>query len=241
MFSRFPRQVREIAATLGKDVDLTVSGHDVAVDKSMVERLFEPLLHVIRNALDHGLEAPEARRAAGKSERGSLTIAARARGDEVAIEITDDGRGIDVGRVRSLAIARGVVEAAAAAELSDDAIANLIFAAGFSTASAVSELSGRGVGMDAVRAAITEMGGRVALENQPGRGLTVRLSLPAHVVLTKILVIRAGEERFGVPLESVSETHRVRRDHVTAIPGRTRLRPPRQCHSAAEVERTARR
>lgn len=217
VFSRLPRQVREIAEALGKDVELLISGEQVAVDKSVAERLFEPLLHLVRNALDHGVEPPEERAAAGKRTRALLTITAQARGEEVTIDISDDGRGIDPTYIRRTAIARGAISAEAADELSDSDAANLIFAAGLSTARAVSKVSGRGVGMDAVRAAVAQLGGRVALENRPGRGLSVRLSLPAHVVLTQILVVKAGGERFGVPLDSVTESHRVTLAEVTPI------------------------
>lgn len=217
VFNRLPRQVRELAQSLGKDVDFIVSGDAVAVDKSVVEHLYEPLLHLVRNAIDHGIETPDARRALGKPPRAVLTLAAQMGREEVTIDLTDDGRGIDLARVRNLAVARGVLDAEAAAALSDAASANLIFEAGFSTASEVTQFSGRGVGMDAVRAAASHVGGRVSLENRPGEGLSVRLTLPAHVVLTKLLVIKAGGERFGVPLEAVRETHRVRRADVTPV------------------------
>jgi two-component system chemotaxis sensor kinase CheA len=217
VFSRFPRQVREIADALGKDVELVMSGDQVAVDKSVAERLFEPLLHLVRNALDHGVETPEARRAAGKRLRAVLSLAARALGEEIVIEVGDDGRGIDAARVRSTAVAQGLVSADRAAELADEAAVDLVFAAGFSTAGRVSDVSGRGVGMDAVRAAVSELGGRIALDNRPGQGLTVRLTLPARVVLTRILVVKAGGERFGVPLDTISETHRVQPEQVSAI------------------------
>jgi len=217
IFSRLPRQVREIAEALGKDVELIVSGETVAVDKSVVEHLYEPLLHLVRNAIDHGIETPDVRRACGKPARAVLTLTAQAIREEVTIDLTDDGRGIDVVRVRDAAVRRGLVDAEAAAALTDAAAADLIFAPGFSTANEVTQLSGRGVGMDAVRAAATHVGGRVSLDNRPNSGLSVRLTLPAHVVLTKLLVVKAGGERFGVPLESVRETHRVQRNDVTPI------------------------
>lgn len=217
VFTRFPRQVREISEALGKDVELLISGEQVTVDKAVAERLFEPLLHLVRNALDHGVEAPEARVAAGKRRRALLTIAAQARGDEVTIDVSDDGRGIDADRVRRAAIERGALAPEAAEALTDSAAVELVFTAGLSTTEAVSDLSGRGVGMDAVHAAVHQLGGRVALDSRPGEGLAVRLTLPAHVVLTKILVVEAGEARFGVPLDSVAETHRVRLDEVTRV------------------------
>jgi two-component system, chemotaxis family, sensor kinase CheA len=217
VFNRLPRQVREIAEALGKDVELVVSGEAVAVDKSVVEHLYEPLLHLVRNAIDHGIEPAGVRRERGKRERGVLTLTAQMARDEVTIDLADDGDGIDAARVRQLAVGRGLIDADSAAELSDAAAANLVFAPGFTTATEVTQLSGRGVGMDAVRAAVIQVGGRVGLENRPGQGLSVRLTLPAHVVLTKLLVVKAGGERFGVPLESVRETHRVRRDDITPV------------------------
>lgn len=217
VFNRLPRQVREISESLGKAVDLVVSGDAVAVDKSVVEHLYEPLLHLVRNAIDHGIEPPTARLAGGKSERAVLTLAAQTIRDEVIIDLADDGRGIDVARVRGAAIARGLIDAEGASSLSDAAAANLIFEPGFSTTGEVTQLSGRGVGMDAVRAAVSHVGGRVSLENRLGAGLSVRLTLPAHVVLTKLLVVKAAGERFGVPLELVRETHRVHREDVTPV------------------------
>jgi len=217
VFNRLPRQVREIAESLGKDVDLIVSGEAVAIDKSVVEHLYEPLLHLVRNAIDHGIESPDGRRSAGKPARAVLTLAAQTARDEVIIDLTDDGRGIDVAQVREAVVERGLMDAEAVSALSDAAAANLIFAPGFSTASELTQLSGRGVGMDAVRAAVAHVGGRVALENRPGEGLSVRLTLPAHVVLTKLLVVEAAGERFGVPIEAVRETHRLNRDDVTPV------------------------
>lgn len=217
VFGRLPRQVREIAEALGKDVELVISGDAVAVDKSVVEHLYEPLLHLVRNAIGHGIETPAMRHEYGKPARAILTLSAQTAGDEVTIDLSDDGRGIDIARVREIAVARGLIDAEAAAGLSDAASADLVFAPGFSTASEVTQLSGRGVGMDAVRAAVTQVGGRVSLENRRGAGLSVRLTLPAAVVLTKLLVVKVGGERFGVPLEAVRETHRVRRDDVVPV------------------------
>ena len=217
VFGRFRRHVRELAESLGKDVELNIVGEQVEVDKSVAERLYEPLLHLLRNALDHGIEPAETRRGVGKRPRALLSVTARAAGDEVILEVADDGRGVDLDRVRRAAVERGAVSADAVGTLSDQDAAELIFKAGVSTASKVSDLSGRGVGMDAVRAVAADLGGAVALQNRPGQGLTVRLTLPAHVVLTRILVVKAGGERFGVPLESVTETHRVSPGQVTRI------------------------
>lgn len=217
LFSRFPRQVREIADGLGKSVELEVAGEDVALDKGVVEGLFEPVLHLLRNAIDHGIEPPSVRHDLGKPERARILLSATAKGAEVEVEISDDGRGIDAGAVRALAVRRAAVTSEEAASMSDAAAAELIFAAGFSTAATLSDISGRGVGMDAVRTAVARLGGWVALDNRPGQGLKVRLTLPAQVLLKRILVVEAGGERFGVPLDAIRETHRVRRDELTAV------------------------
>lgn len=217
LFSRFPRQVREMAEALGKAVDLTTAGDGLKLDKAVIEGLYEPVLHLVRNALDHGVETPAAREAAGKPARATLRLAARAQGDTVLVEVTDDGRGLDLARIRQKAVERGLIAAEAAAALEDAAAAELVFLPGFSTAATVSDVSGRGVGMDAVRAAVGRLGGRVTLRSQPGAGLTVSLALPARVMLTKLLTVVAGGERFAAPLESVVELHQVSQAELTEI------------------------
>lgn len=217
LFARFPRHIREAAGRLGKVVDFQIDGEETALDKSAVDALFEPLLHLLRNAVDHGVEAPDGRRAAGKPEAARLRLAARQAGEAVVIEVSDDGRGLDPAALRVRAAERGLMDAAAAGQLDDAQASELIFAPGFSTAQQVGEFSGRGVGMDSVRATLTQLGGRVDLDNRPGAGLTVRLTLPARMVLARVLVVDVGGERFGVALEAVSETHRVRADEVTPI------------------------
>ena len=225
LFARFPRHVRDVAAALGKPVDFSTSGDEVVLDKSVVEQLFEPLLHLVRNAIDHGLEAPEPRRVAGKPEIGRIRLSARAAGDVVRLELSDDGRGLDIDSVRAAAVARGLLTSADADKMDNRGAANLVFAPGFSTARDVGELSGRGVGLDAVRETAERLGGRVELESRPGRGLTVSLVLPSRTVLTRVLIVEAGGERFAVPLQSVMETHRLRADEVTSIrQGRAYLR-----------------
>lgn len=217
IFRRLPRQVREIAQALGKDVELIVRGETISLDKSVLDQLYEPLLHLVRNAIDHGIEAPDARQARGKPARAVLTLTAWTARDQVIIDLADDGGGVDVGRVRAVAVERGLADPEAVAALSDADAANLIFTPGFSTAGQVTHLSGRGVGMDAVRSAVERAGGRVALENRPGEGLSVRVTLPAHVVLAPLLVVETAGERFGVPLEAIRETHRVDRTAVTPV------------------------
>jgi two-component system, chemotaxis family, sensor kinase CheA len=206
IFRRFPRAVREIAGRLGKGIDFTVEGEGVEADKSVVEGLFEPLLHVIRNAVDHGAEPEIERLKAGKDARARVTLRARRDGDQVIIEVEDDGRGIDPARIRQVARERKLLPGHQIDGMSDAETLDLIFAPGFSTASEVTDLSGRGVGMDVVRTAIEKMGGRVGVESAQGRGTTIRLSLPLTVVMTKVMTVRVGGELYGIPMDGIVET-----------------------------------
>ncbi len=217
MFGRFPRLVRETARTLNKTVELEATGGEVEVDKAIVDGLFEPLLHVLRNALDHGVEAADVRRAAGKPDVAILRLRARAEADQVVIEVSDDGAGIDPARVRDAAVRRGVLTRDAADGLDDRVAADLIFMPGFSTATEVSAVSGRGVGMDVVRNAAISLGGRVSVESVRGRGATVRFVLPVAMVLTKVMIVTCGAERYGLALDSVVETTRVSADRIVSV------------------------
>jgi two-component system chemotaxis sensor kinase CheA len=207
LFGRFPRVVRETAAALGKTVSLEVAGGEVEVDKAVVDGLFEPLLHVLRNAADHGVETAEVRVAAGKSAEAAIRLSARTEGDQIVLEVADDGAGVDPARVRARAVARGLI--ATDAEMSEGEIVDLIFRPGFSTRDTVSAVSGRGVGMDAVRAGVTRLGGQVEVQSRASVGTTVRMTLPIRTVLAKLMVVACGTERFGLPLESVVEVARV--------------------------------
>ncbi len=217
VFQRFPRLVRELGVQLGKPVRLVTEGDDTEADKAIVDSLFEPLLHVLRNAVDHGVEDEAGRRAAGKPAIGLITLRGARQGDQVVIEIEDDGRGIDVDRVRRAAAERGIASRDALADLSDAAVIDLVFAPGFSTAAAVSDVSGRGVGMDAVRTAVERMGGRAVLESRPGSGTVARLILPFTVMMTRVMTVKAGAQLFGIPFDSIVETVRVAPDRVVAI------------------------
>lgn len=217
LFGRFPRLVREIAADLGKSVALEVEGGEIEVDKAVVDGLFEPLLHVVRNAVDHGVEAEAVRLAAGKTAQATLRLSARAVGDQVVVEVTDDGGGIDPARIRARALARGLIDETAARELDEAALVDLIFQPGFSTAEIVSSVSGRGVGMDAVRSATTKLGGRVEVGGRLGRGSTIRLVLPIRMVLARLLMVACGDERFGLLLEDIVEVTRVSARQVVPV------------------------
>jgi two-component system, chemotaxis family, sensor kinase CheA len=215
LFRSFPRVVRDIALRLGERVDLITQGETTECDKIIVERLFEPLLHLVRNALDHGIEAPEQRRSAGKPELAKLTLRASRSGDRLAIEVADDGRGIDPEAVKQTARERGLIPSQDIDALSDDQAVHLIFTAGFSTASAVSEISGRGVGMDVVRNAVEQIGGRITLTSEVGTGTMIRLDLPISVAMSQIMIVDAGGQSFGVPMDAVTETLRLTPDRIS--------------------------
>lgn len=217
VFQRFPRLVREMVVQLGKPVHLVTEGESTEADKAVVEALFEPLLHVLRNAVDHGIEPPERRQAAGKPPSATITLRAAREGDRVVVEVEDDGGGIDLARVRQVAIARGVLSAEAASELSDAAAIDLIFAPGFSTAAEVSNMSGRGVGMDSVRTAVERLGGRVLIETRAGLGTTIQFVLPFTVMMSHVMTVEADGQTFGIPLEAVVETTRLPRERIVPL------------------------
>jgi two-component system chemotaxis sensor kinase CheA len=215
VFQRFPRLLREMGADSGKPVELAVEGGDTEADKAIVEMLFEPLLHVLRNAMDHGVEDAATRRARGKPPVATIVLRAERVGDQVVVEVGDDGGGIDLARVRSVALERGLLDASSTS--SDDEIMSLIFEPGFSTARQVSDVSGRGVGMDTVRTAVHRMGGRVGLQSRAGLGTTVRITLPFSAMMTRVMVVTARGQRFGIPLDAVVETVRVDVDRIAAV------------------------
>lgn len=217
LFARFHRLAREIARSLDKDVSMQVEGGDVEVDKTIVDGLFEPLLHVLRNAIDHGIEPGDVRSRSAKPSTANIRFTARAAADQVVIEVRDDGGGIDPARIRALAVTRGLVTQDAVDRLDDNAAIDLIFIPGFSTAAEISAVSGRGVGMDVVRDAAAKLGGKVVVESQKGQGTTVRLALPVTMVLTKVMVVTCGEERYGLALDTVVETVRVSADRIVPV------------------------
>ncbi|MCQ4633636.1 chemotaxis protein CheA [Shinella sp. CPCC 100929] len=208
-FRRFPRLVRETALKLGKTIDLVIEGETVEADREIVESLFEPLLHLIRNGLDHGIEAEADRVQQSKPARGHLVLRARQRGDQIEIEVADDGCGMDPQRAKATAIARGLVSESQAATLSEREILQLAFAPGFSTAAAVTDLSGRGVGLDVVQRSIQSLGGTVDLRSTVGSGTTFTLRLPISFSMTRLMVVEVGDERYGVPIADVIETQKL--------------------------------
>jgi two-component system, chemotaxis family, sensor kinase CheA len=215
VFKRLSRLVREIETATGKQVNLVTQGEDTEVDRTVIERLSDPLTHMIRNAIDHGIETPAERLEAGKQAQGTVRVSAVHRGGRIVIEIADDGRGIDRSRVRAIAVERGIVSADA--ELSDQDIDHLIFAPGFSTAATVSEISGRGVGLDVVKRGIQALGGRIAVTSERGKGSTFTLSLPLTLAVLDGMLISAGGESLIVPLTALIETIRPRPEDVHPV------------------------
>ena len=206
VFSRVPRILRELEASTGKKVRLEVSGEATELDKTVIERLSEPLTHLIRNAVDHGIEPVADRIAAGKSPEGVLSLSAEHRSGRIVIRIADDGRGINRPRVYAKAVERGLI--AADAMLSDEEIDNLIFAPGFSTAETLSNISGRGVGMDVVRQNVKELGGRISIESHPGKGSVFTLALPLTLAISDGMIVTVGDQILVVPLAHVVESLR---------------------------------
>jgi two-component system chemotaxis sensor kinase CheA len=213
----FPRLVRDVSRQLGKKVALVTRGDGTEADKTIVDRLFEPLVHLVRNAVDHGIESPEQRLAAGKPATATVSIAASRIGDRFLLEVTDDGRGIDPAVVRRKALEKRLMPSDELAALTDVQVIELVFAAGFSTSAEVSDISGRGIGMDVVRTAVEQIGGRVSLRSKPGAGTAVRIDLPTTIALSRIMVVEAGGQLFGISMDAVSETMRVATDRISQI------------------------
>jgi two-component system chemotaxis sensor kinase CheA len=217
VFSRMPRVVHDLATRLGKDIQLVIQGEQTEVDKNVVQQISDPLMHLVRNALDHGLELPEARIAAGKSPRGTVTLSAAHQAGQVVIEVRDDGAGVRRDKVEQRARERGLV--ADGQRLSDDEVLELLFAPGFSTAASVSDISGRGVGLDVVRSNIRSLGGTITIKSEPGRGSTFLIRLPLTVSIIDAQLISVADEVYIVPLLSVVETIQLDARQLRAIPG----------------------
>ncbi|TIX49068.1 chemotaxis protein CheA [Alteraurantiacibacter aquimixticola] len=206
VFSRVPRLLRELSSSTGKHVKLQVTGETTELDKTVIERLSEPLTHLIRNAVDHGIEDAEERQAAGKDPEGTLSLSAEQKAGRIVIRIADDGRGIAADKVLAKAVANGLVEEGA--QLSQDEINNLIFAPGFSTAAQVSSISGRGVGMDVVRQNVKDLGGRITIESTPGAGTAFVLALPLTLAISDGMIVQLGDQSLVIPLTHVVESLR---------------------------------
>jgi len=224
LFRRFPRVVRDVAKQCGKDVALELSGQNTDLDKGILDALAEPLMHLVRNSVDHGIEPAEERLTAGKPARGTVYLNAYHQGTQVVIEIRDDGRGIDPAQLRARAVEKGVLKLEEAERLTDQETLNLIFESGFSTASEVTEVSGRGIGMDVVRTVLDRLKGTVHVSSQIGRGTTIQLRAPLTLASIQTLLFRVGGRLFAVPLSSVVEITRITDPEIHRVDQREVLR-----------------
>jgi two-component system chemotaxis sensor kinase CheA len=220
VLDRFPRLVRDTARGTGKQVDFAIEGGEIEFDRSMLDELGEPLIHLLRNSIDHGLESPAERRARGKSEVGVLRLSAARERSRAVIRVEDDGRGIDRARVVERAIATGLVTNEEAADLEDGEVLMLLTRPGFSTAREVTTVSGRGVGLDVVATRVRSLGGTLEIESEPGRGTRFTLRLPLTLAITRALLVRLGAERYAIPLAHVVETLECEPAEVRAVGGR---------------------
>jgi len=216
-FSRFPRLIRDLAAATGKQAALKIEGEETELDKSVVERMADPLTHLVRNAIDHGIESTEERIAAGKPSAGTIGLRARHQGGSVVLEVSDDGHGLDRDRILSKARERGL--AVEGENPTDERVFSMIFEPGFSTASTVTDISGRGVGMDVVKRSVEGLNGAIAVSSEPGRGVTFRIQLPLTLAILDGLLLRVGEQRFVLPLVSIMESIAPRKDQLRHLAG----------------------
>lgn len=205
LFSRFPRIVRDLSRQLGKQIDLVLEGEDTDLDRNLVDALADPMVHLVRNAVDHGIETPEVRRRAGKAETGTLRLIASQEGERIVIRVRDDGRGMDPDVLRSKALEKGLLSADQAERLSEGECFDLIFLAGFSTRQDVSDISGRGVGMDVVKTRVVELGGTLAIASEPGRGSEIQVSLPLTLATLRALMVRISGRVYAIPMINVLE------------------------------------
>ncbi|AWC32313.1 chemotaxis protein CheW [Bacillus cytotoxicus] len=220
VFNRFPRMVRMLAKDLGKKIDLQITGEDTEVDKIVIDEIGDPLVHLIRNAIDHGIETVEKRRDAGKNETGTIKLEAFHSGNHVVIQITDDGNGIHKGKVLEKAIKNGVVTEAEANKLTDREVFDLIFQPGFSTAEVVSDLSGRGVGLDVVKHTLNSLGGHLIVDSEEGKGSIFRIELPLTLSIIQSMLIQTNETRYALPLGNIVEAIRIRKEDIQSLQGK---------------------
>ncbi|WP_105168758.1 chemotaxis protein CheA [Pseudoalteromonas sp. T1lg23B] len=205
VFGRFPRVVRDLARSLKKDINLVLEGEETDLDKNLVEALADPLVHLVRNSVDHGIEMPSVREAAGKARTGTVTLSASQEGDHILLTIRDDGAGMDPEKLKKIAISKGVIDSDQASRLSDTEAYNLIFAPGFSTKEEISDISGRGVGMDVVKTKITQLNGSVNIQSELGVGTILEIKVPLTLAILPTLMVIVGEQTFALPLAGVSE------------------------------------
>lgn len=223
VFGRFPRMVRDLARDMNKDVNLVLVGQETELDKTVIEEIGDPLVHLVRNSVDHGIELPEERTAAGKPRTGTLTLSAYHKGNNIFVTIEDDGRGIDVEAVKKKAIDKGIIGTDEAERMSKQELLNLIFLPGFSTARKVTDTSGRGVGMDVVKTNITKLNGSIDIESTPGEGSKVILRLPLTLAIIQALMCGIGDEEYALPLSSIIEILHVGDSEINSVEGKETL------------------
>lgn len=219
VFGRFPRVVRDLARSLNKDVALEMVGEETDLDKNLVEALADPLVHLVRNAVDHGIEMPDAREAAGKPRQGTVVLAAEQEGDHILLSIEDDGGGMNADALRRIAVDKGLMDSEAAARMDDREAFNLIFAPGFSTKTEISDISGRGVGMDVVKTRITQLNGSIEIDSQEGKGTRLAIKVPLTLAIIPTLMVMLGEQIFALPLVNVNEIFNLDLRHTNVIDG----------------------
>lgn len=224
VFNKFPRMVRDLSRELGKNIDLVITGEETELDKSIVEEIGDPLIHIIRNSCDHGIEKPEDRLALGKPETGTVTLKAYNEGNHIVIEIADDGKGLDAQMLKQKGIEKGVISEREADTMSDKEAFGIIFKPGFSTAATISNVSGRGVGMDVVKTNIEKLNGIIDIESEKGVGTTQKLKIPLTLAIIQALLVAVQEEYYAIPLSSVIETVRVSQDEIYTVDGKSVLR-----------------
>jgi len=223
LFKKYPRLARDLARQLGKDVELVLSGEETEMDKTMIEDLNDPLVHLVRNAVDHGVETVEGRIAAGKPEKSLVQLGARQEGDHILITITDDGRGMRPEVIRNKAVEKGLITSEVANTLDEKQCLELIFLPGFSTKDEISSVSGRGVGMDVVKTNITKLSGTIDIQSEPGRGTVLTISLPLTLAILPVLILRLGAQSFAVPLSMVREILSIQPDQLQQVSGRATM------------------
>lgn len=245
LFNRFPRMVRDLARDLQKDIEFVMEGKDTELDRTLIEEIADPLIHLIRNAIDHGIERPEARKANGKSGKGVLTIRASHEDNQVAIYVEDDGAGIDAAKIRASAVAKAVITEEEASFLSDRESYELIFRPGFSTAAVVSDVSGRGVGMDIVKSHIEKLNGLIEISTEPGKGTSFKIKLPLTLAIIEGLLVRLSGQTFIIPMSNITEIVRVTREELSTVRGqsvillRNQVIPVAWVHDFFRMKKTA--
>ena len=241
VFDAFPRAARDLARQFDKEVEVTISGRETELDKKIIEQISDPLIHLVRNAIDHGIERPAERLRKVKPAAGQLLISAEQQGNRILISVRDDGRGIDPEELRAAAIRRALAPAADMERWSTAELLELVFQPGFSTRASTTDVSGRGVGMDVVKNVVVRLGGSVRIQSEPEHGTTVVLDLPLSLALLRVVLVETGDELFALPTASVRRLLHVKPEDILAVPGRTRDRSGRRDDSADVAERAAQR